>query len=153
MNSPGVAAKTGLRIARHLEATHRGELTDSESQAGLLQCPHCGKATYTTEKAAKKHQAGCGALTPEVQAKRRRESEKSRQTGTAAASTRRKWQPHSSKRRYARRDVDLNDTMTDVQIDAFFGPLDLNAPNSRFTGNSGRTLRKIPKGYSMLGQW
>ena len=35
---------------------------------------------------------------------------------------------------------------TDAHIDAFFGPLNLNAANSRFTGNSGRTIRKIPKG-------
>ncbi len=30
----------------------------------------------------------------------------------------------------ARREVDLTDTMTDAKIDAFFGPLDLNAANS-----------------------
>ena len=134
--------------AKHIETTHSGKLTESESQVGLLQCPHCGKVTYTGEKAAKKHETGCGALPPEVQAKRRREVEKSHQTRAAAAGTRRMWQPHSSKKKYARRDVDLNDSMTDSdgQIDAFFGPLDLNAPNDGFTGNSGRTLRKIPKG-------
>jgi hypothetical protein len=41
-----------------------------------------------------------------------------------------------------RRAVDLTDTMTDAQMPS----LDLNAANSRFTGNSGRTIRKIPKG-------
>jgi hypothetical protein len=35
--------------------------------------------------------------------------------------------------------VDLTDTMADAHIDALFGPLNLNAANSRFTGNSGRT--------------
>jgi hypothetical protein len=44
--------------------------------------------------------------------------------------TKRKWQPHSSKRIHARREVDLTDTMTDAKIDAFNGPLDLNAANS-----------------------
>ncbi len=42
--------------------------------------------------------------------------------------------------------MDLTDTVTDAHIDALFGTLDLNAANSRFTGNSGRTIRKIPKG-------
>jgi hypothetical protein len=71
-------------------------------------------------------------------------AEKSRRPiGTAAASTgtKRKWQPHSSKRIHARRElleVDLTDTMTNAKIDAFFGPLDLNlnaANSTRFTGN------------------
>ncbi len=93
------------------------------------------------EKAAKKHQEGCAAQTQEVQAKRRKKIEKSRPVGAAlaAASTKRKWQPHSSQGTHARREVDLTDTMTDAHIDALFGPLNLNAANSRLTGNSGRT--------------
>ena len=78
--------------------------------------------------------------------KRKKAIERSSSVGAAAASKGRKWQPHSSRRAYARTAVDLTDTITDAHIDAFFGPLDLNAANSRFTGNSGRTIRKIPKG-------
>jgi hypothetical protein len=81
-----------------------------------------------------------------VQAKRRTDVEKSSSVGAAAAGKQRKWQPHFSRRAYARREVDLTDTITDAHIDRFFGPLNLNAANSRFTGNSGRTIRKIPKG-------
>jgi len=132
--------------AKHIQERHRGELTESERNLGLLQCKTCGKVTYTGETAAKKHQDGCVAQTPEVQARRRKEIEKSHTVGSTAAGTKRKWQPHSSKRQYTRRAVDLTDTMTDAQIDAFFGPLDLNAANSRFTGNSGKTIRKIPRG-------
>ncbi len=66
----------------------------------------------------------------------------------AATNKQRKWQPHFSKRTYARSKVDLTDTITDAHMNAFFGSesLDLNAANSRFTGNSGKTIRKIPKG-------
>ena len=141
-----VGANAKREYAKHIQEKHRGQLTESESNRGLLQCKTCGKVTYTSETAAKKHQEGCAAQTPEVQAKRRKEIERSRTVGAAAASTKRKWQPHSSKSEYARRAVDLTDTMTDAHIDAFFGPLNLNAANSRFTGNSGRTIRKIPKG-------
>jgi hypothetical protein len=132
--------------AQHIEIKHRGDLNESESKLGLLQCKTCGKILYMGEKAAKKHQDSCAAQTPEVQAKRRKLIERSSSVGAAATSKQRKWQPHSSRRAYTRREVDLTDTITDAHIDAFFGPLDLNAANSRFTGNSGRTIRKIPKG-------
>ena len=39
--------------------------------------------------------------------------------------------------------------MTDAQIDAFFGPLRV----SRFTGNSGRTIRKIPTRKGAQHAW
>jgi hypothetical protein len=66
-------------------------------------------------------------------------------------------EPHSSRGTYARREVDLTDTMADAQIDALFrvGPLDLNAANStsRLTGNSGRTIRKIPTRKGAQHAW
>jgi hypothetical protein len=87
---------------------HRGGLTESEINLGLLQCQTCGKVTYWGgEKAAKKHQDGCAARPPEVQAKRRKAIEKSSSVGAAAASTKRHWQPHFSRRTYARREVNL----------------------------------------------
>jgi hypothetical protein len=132
--------------AKHIEAKHRGNLTELENKLGLLQCKTCGKISYTGETAAKKHQDSCAAQTPEVQAKRRKAIEKSSSVGAAATNKQRKGQPHSSKRTHARREVDLTDTITDAHIDAFFGTMDLNATKSRFTGNSGRTIRKIPKG-------
>jgi hypothetical protein len=98
-------ANAKREYARHIQAKHRGELTESESNLGLQQCnlKTCGKVTYMGEKAAKKHQEGCAAQTQEVQAKRRKEIEKSRPVGAAlaAASTKRKWQPQSSKRTHA----------------------------------------------------
>ena len=42
--------------------------------------------------------------------------------------------------------MDLTDTITDDQINLFFGPLNLNAADSKYTSNSVRTVRKIPKG-------
>ena len=102
--------------AKHIEIKHRGNLTELESKLGLLQCKTCGKVSYTSEKAARKHQDGCAAHTPEVQAKRRKTIQGSSSVGAAATSKQRKWQPHFSKRTYARSKVDLTDTITDAHI-------------------------------------
>ncbi len=121
--------------AKHIEIKHRGNLAESESKLGLLQCKTCGKITYTGAKAAKKHQDGCAAQPPEVQAEGRKriENPKSHSVGAAAASKGRKWQPHFSKRMYTRREVDLTDTITDAHIDAFFGGVGNYVPPSFFT--------------------
>jgi rubrerythrin len=63
----GASAKKDY--ARHIEVKHRSELTKSERNLNLWQCKTCGKVTYTNENAAKKHQDGCAAQSPEVQAR------------------------------------------------------------------------------------
>ena len=50
-----VGADARREYAKHIQEKHRGELTESESNRGLLQCKTCGKVTYTSETAAKKH--------------------------------------------------------------------------------------------------
>ncbi len=82
--------------ARHIEIKHRGNLSESESKLGLLQCKICSKIFDMGEKAAKKHQDSCAAQTPEVQAKRRKAIEKSSSVGAAATNKQRKGQPHFS---------------------------------------------------------
>ena len=47
--------------AKHIEVKHRGNLTESESKLGLLQCKTCGKISYTSDKVARKHQEACAA--------------------------------------------------------------------------------------------
>jgi hypothetical protein len=139
--------------AQHIEIKHRGNLTESESKLGLPQCKTCGKVLYMGEKAAKKHQDGCAAQTPEVQAKRRKVIERSSSVGAAATSKQRKWQPHSSKRSYTRREVDLTDTITDAHINAFFGSLDLMQLTVGSRATRGRQSERYRREHSMLGHW
>ena len=58
-----VGANAKREYAKHIQEKHRGLLTESESNRGLLQCKTCGKVTYTGENAAKRHQDACAVNT------------------------------------------------------------------------------------------
>ena len=140
--------------ARHIEIKHRGALTESEINLDLHQCPTCGKVTYWRgAKLAKKHQDACAAQTSAVQAKRRKDVEKSSSVGAAATGKQRKWQPHFSRRAYARREVDLTDTITDADIDDFFGPLDLMQLIEGSRATRGGQSERYRRERSTLGHW
>jgi hypothetical protein len=119
--------------AKHIEVNHRGELIEAESNLDLQQCKTCGKVTYMGEKAARKHQGGCAAQPPAVQARRCKEVTGSREVTLGwrcSCKHERKWQGSTFQQENVRAEGSASGPMTDAQIGAFFGTLGLNAANS-----------------------